>query len=142
MKKRDKEELVSKSVIFTLIILVIMFCTMLINQGAQTPDVCLVVRSMTTVLSIVFLAVAVVFLVIGFKKSEKFFGVSAWLAGLATFSMLMRISYWIKPIQIKLPDNFFVFPSSTITFYMMSIAAMALAILVLWITTIVKIVKK
>jgi hypothetical protein len=142
MKKRDKEELVSKSVIFTVIILVIMFCTSLINKGASTPDVCLVVRSMTTILSVAFLLVAIVFLIAGFKKNEKFFCVSAWAAGLATFSMLMRISYWIKPIQIKLPRDFFVYPNTTITFYMMAIAAMVLAIVAIWVRTAIKIIKK
>ena len=142
MKKRDIEELISKSVVFTLIIFVIMFCTMLIDRGAKTPDVCLVVRPLTTILSIVFLAIALAFLVVGFRKNEKYFSVSAWAAGLATFSMLMRISYWIKPIQIKIPDGFFVFPNSTITFYMMSIGAMTVGIIVMWVRTIIKIVKK
>ena len=69
MKKRDKEELISKSVVFTVIIFAIMFCTMLIqNAYFKIPPTAMSLATPTIVLvtSILSLVIAVVFVVFGF----------------------------------------------------------------------------
>lgn len=145
MKKREREELISKSVIFTLIIFGIMFCTMLVQNGYfKIPPTTLSLMTPNIVLgaSIVFLIIAVIFVCFGFKKNQKYFEISAWAAGLATFSMLLKINYEVKALEFKLPSNFFVLPNVTIKFYAMAMAVMLLAIVAMWIRTIIKVVEK
>lgn len=145
MKKRDKEELISKSVVFTAVIFLIMFCTMLVQNGYfKIPPTTMSLMTPTIVLvtSIVSLIVAVVFVVLGFRKNNKYFEISAWAAGLATFAMLLKINYEVKALEFKLPNDFFVLPNVTIKFYAISMAAMLLAIIAIWGRTIIKVIKK
>jgi hypothetical protein len=145
MKKRDKEELISKSVVFTVIILAIMFCTMLIqNAYFKIPPTAMSLATPTIVLvtSILSLVVAVVFVVFGFIKSQKYFEVSAWAAGLATFLMLLKINYEVKALEFKLPSNFFVLPNTMIKFYAVAMAVMVLAIVIMWVRTLIKVLAK
>jgi len=145
MKKRDKEELVSKSVIFTLIILGIMFCTMLVQNGyfkIPPTTMSLLTPYIVLAISILSLVIAIVLVVLGFRKDQKYFEISAWAAGLATFSMLLKINYEVKALEFKLPSNFFVLPNATIKFYAVAMAAMLLAIVVMWVRTIIKIITK
>lgn len=144
MKKIQQEELVSKSIIFTAIILVIMFYTKLVQNGAfRIPPTTLSLMTDKIVVgfSIVFLAIAIVFVVLGFRKNQKYFEISAWSAGFATFSMLLEINYFVKALEIKLPSNFFVLPNTTIKFYAVAMALFTLAIVFIWIKTIVKLIK-
>ena len=143
MKKREQEELISKSVIFTIIFLAIMFFTMLVQKGYFKINFSyFVMPKLTLGISIGFLVTSIVFVVLGFRKKQKFFEVSAWTAGLATFTMLLKINYEIKALEFKLPSNFFVLPNTTIKFYAVSMLVLTLAIGVLWIRTIVKLIKK
>ena len=145
MKKRDKEELISKSVVFTVIIFAIMFCTMLIqNAYFKIPPTAMSLATPTIVLvtSILSLVIAVVFVVFGFVKSQKYFEVSAWAAGLATFLMLLKINYEVKALEFKLPSNFFVLPNTMIKFYAVAMVVMALAIVIMWVRTLIKVLAK
>lgn len=145
MKKRDKEELVSKSVIFTLIILGIMFCTMLVQNGyfkIPPTTMSLLTPYIVLTISILSLVIAIVLVVLGFRKNQKYFEASAWAAGLATFTMLLKINYEVKALEFRLPSNFFVLPNVTIKFYAVAMAAMLLAIVVMWVRTIIKIITK
>ena len=145
MKKRDKEELVSKSVIFTLIFLVIMFCTMLVQNGyfkIPPTTMSLMTPYIVLGLSILFLVSAVVFVILGFRKNQKYFEISAWAAGLATFAMLLKINYEVKALEVKLPSNFFVMPNVTIKFYAVAMALMLLIIVIMWVRTLIKVLAK
>jgi len=145
MKKREKEELISKSVVFTVIIFTIMFCTMLIqNAYFKIPPTPMSLATPTIVLvtSILSLVIAVVFVVLGFIKSQKYFEVSAWTAGLATFLMLLKINYEVKALEFTLPSNFFVLPNTTIKFYAVAMTVMVLAIVIMWLRTLIKVLVK
>lgn len=145
MKKRDIEELVSKSVIFTIVIFAIMFCTMLVQNGYfKIPPTTMSLLTPYIVLgiSVLCLVGAIVFVVLGFRKEQKYFELSAWFAGIATFAMLLKINYEVKALEFRLPSNFFVLPNVTIKFYAVSMALMLLIIAVMWVRTIIKVLTK
>lgn len=144
MKKIQQEELISKSIIFTAIILVIMFYAKLVQNGAfKIPPTTLssLTDKIVVGFSIVSLIIAVFFVVLGFRKNQKYFEISAWTAGFATFSMLLEINYFVKALEVKLPSNFFVLPNVTIKFYAVAMALLTLSIVFVWIKTIVKLIK-
>ena len=93
-------------------------------------------------ISILFLVIAIVFVVLGFRKNQKYFEISAFAAGLATFSMLLKINYEVKALEFTLPSDFFVLANYTVKFYNMSILAISLIIVGIWVNTIMKIVRK
>lgn len=144
MKKIQQEELVSKSIIFTAIILVVMFYATLVQNGAfKIPPTALSLMTSKIVvgISILFLLIAVIFVVLGFRKNQKYFEISAWSAAIATFSMLLEINYFVKALEFKLPSNFFVLPNVTIKFYAVAMALFVVSIIFVWIKTIVKLIK-
>ena len=145
MKKIQQEELVSKSIIFTAIILVIMICTRLTervcNEMIPPPAIRTYMPHILIGFSIAFLILAIVFVVLGFRKNQKYFEISTWTAGLATFSMLLNIHYFVKGLEVKLPGNFFVLPNVTIKLYAVAMALFTLTIVFIWIKTIVKLIK-
>ena len=55
--------------------------------------------------------------------------------------MLLEINYFVKALEVKLPSNFFVLPNATIKFYTVAMALFTLAIVFVWIETIVKLIK-
>lgn len=142
MKKIQQEELVSKSIVLTLIFIAIMVFTALIQKGYFTVgEFCLTMRPITVAISVIFLLVSIIFVVLGFRKNQKYFEISAWTAAMATFTMLLKINYEIKGLEFKLPANFFVMPNATIKFYAISMAFLVLAIVYVWAKTIVKLIK-
>lgn len=142
MKKIQQEELVSKTIIFTMIFIAMMVFTALIQKGYTTPSqFVLTMRPITVVLSVMFLAVAIVFVALGFNKNQKYFEISAWTAAMATYTMLLKINYEIKGLEVKLPANFFVMPNVTIKFYSVAMAIFVVSIACIWISTIVKLIK-
>ena len=74
MNKVQQEELVSKSIIFTAIILVIMFYTKLVQNGAfriPPTTLSLMINKIVVGFSIVFLVIAVVFVILALEKIKS-----------------------------------------------------------------------
>lgn len=165
MKKVDVEKKISKSLIITGIVLLVMFCMVLIEKAYNNPYASvvrigdqneLVINIVTLVLSIVLLIVAGVSVFLGFKKNQKFFEASAWCAGLATLTMLIKINHEAKVLvrvatsklnegahallKINLPEAFSFF--GVVTFYEIAQFAFFLYLIGLWIHTIYVVNKK
>jgi hypothetical protein len=142
MKKIQQEELVSKTIIFTMIFIAMMIFTALIQKGYTTPSqFVLTMRPITVIISVIFLVAAIIFVGLGFNKNQKYFELSAWTAAMATYTMLLKINYEIKGLELKLPANFFVMPNVTIRFYNVAIALLVIAIAYIWIRTVIKLIK-
>ena len=157
MKKVDVEKKVSKSMIITGVVLLVMFSMLLIEKGYGNYKISYPYMNITTlVASIVLLIAAAVCVVLGFKKNQKFFEASAWCAGFATLSMLIKINHEAKPliniatsklnegvyalIKINLPEA--LSSLGVITFYELAELVFFIYLIVLWIRTIYCINKK
>jgi len=154
MKKVDVEKKISKSMIMTGIVLLVMFCMVLIEKGYVDIHFTLKMNTIMLVSSIGLLVCAAGLVALGFLKSQKFFEASAWCAGLATLSMLIKIDHEAKQIlsmatgtvnqyaliKIKLPAIFsFV---GTVTLYDVAQTLFFVYLVALWIHTIYCINKK
>ena len=93
MKKVDIDKLVSKAMIVTTVILGIMFGAWLIQEGYFNYHTNKMMHAMTIIISVVALIIAVVFVVLGIKREQKFFQPASWSAGIALFTMLLKVNY-------------------------------------------------
>jgi len=93
MKKVDIDRLVSKAMIVTAAILGIMFGAWLIQEGYFSYTTALAMPVVTIVISVVALALAIMFVVFGIKKDQKFFEPASWSAGVAIFTTLLKVNY-------------------------------------------------
>ena len=156
MKKENEEKLVNKTLVKTAVAIVVMILIALAKKGYEYPfgTMSLTTGKIVLAVAILLLINAAVFVYLGFNKNQKFFEVSAWSAGLATLAMLIKINFGPKDllsissnsvnkyalIQFKLPS--FLSFLGTLTFYRLVMIAFVIYIVYLWITTVLKIVKK
>ena len=106
MKNADVEKKISKSMIITGIVLVVMFLMVLIDKGYSNIHFSYpYMNNIMLVSSIVLLLGAAVCVVFGFIKNQKFLEFSAWCAGLATLSMLLKINQEAKALVSIAVEN-------------------------------------
>jgi len=152
MKKADVEKKITKSIIITAIVLAVMFCMVLIEKGYKDIHFSYpYMNNIMLVSSIGLLLAAAVCVFLGFKKNQRFFEASAWCAGLATLSMLIKINHEAKVIisvatkavndrthaLIELNWAF-----GTITFYELAELGFFIYLIGLWIHTVYCVNKK
>lgn len=137
MKKADKEKLISKMMIITTALLLIMFGMYLVNRGYEDPyKMAGIMSTVTLVMSCIFFVTAIVLVFIGFVKNQKLFEVAAWFAGLAVLTLLLKIHHEIGTGIAFNVGGF------NITIYDMAYPMALVAIALVWVFAIVKIVKK
>ena len=135
MKKVDIDKLVSKAMIITTAILVIMFGAWLIQDGYFSYSTALAMPTVTIVISVIALLAAIAFVILGIKKSAKFFEVATWSAGVAVFTTLLKINY-----EVGYGLNFTAF-GKNFAFFNFSIYVLLAGLIINWVYTIYKIIR-
>ncbi len=155
MKRVEADKLVSKTLLITLAVILVMILIALAKKGYGYPfgTMSLTTGKIVLAVAVLLLISAGVFVYLGFKKNQKFFEFSALSAGLATLAMLIKINFESKDllhisnnavnqyalIHIKLPAFL---KLGTLNFFRLVIIVCVIYIIVLWVRTILKIVKK
>jgi len=135
MKKVEVEKLVSKSIIITAILVGLILGTKYIQNGYFNALTFTTTSKLTVVVSVLFAVVAVAMVGMGIFKNSKYYLYATGAAVVAIFVMLLKINYEIKGLQ-------FAIGTTTIKFYIITMAVLCLAILATWIRTVVKLIKE
>lgn len=134
MKKVEVEKLVSKSIIITAILLVLVLGTIAIKNGYTNFLTFTTTKTATIVTSVIFAVIAVGMVFLGIFKNSKYYIFATGAAVVAIFVMLLKINYEIKGLQ-------FTIGTATIKFHIVSIAVFCAAILATWIRATIKLIK-
>lgn len=136
-KKVNTGRMIDKNMVVTTLLLLTIFMMNLIQQGYFSFAAFMTVRVVTWVICILAFVLGIVFLVLGFKKKESFFEVSAWCGGIAILVMLLKINFEIKALQIVIPGTL-----RSIKFIPIVMALMGIYMVVSWVYIIYKVVTK
>lgn len=136
MKRVETDKLISKMMIVTTALLVVMLGLWLVNTGYQTLNFAYyTMPGVMIFFNVLFIVATVLFVILGLKKGSKYFEASVWFGALAVLTMLLKINYEIKSLQIAVKGY-------TVMFYP-TLLLMAVAILTIsWIYTVYCILRK
>ncbi len=135
MKKVEVEKLVSKSIIITTVLLCLILGTTFIQNGYFNALTFSTTSKATIIVSVLFAVIAVGMAFWGAFKNSKYYFYASVSAIIAIFVMLLKVNYEIKGLQFSIG-------STTIKFYIMAMFVLCLAILVTWIRTTIKLIRK
>jgi hypothetical protein len=136
MKRVETDKLISKMMIITTALFTVMFGLWLVNTGYQTLNFAYyTMPGVMIAFNVLFVTAAILFVVLGFKKSPKYFEASEWFGALAVLTMLLKINYEIKSLQIAV--------NGYIVMFYPALLVLAVAIIIIsWIYTICCILRK